>query len=277
VVKSSCAKNVLLSKHLSYYPILKAPGCQGWTTLCNFPPNNWETSDASEKFVNVTWLCDNGWKTENIGVLASGEVLTVSIQDIAGLITEGALPLLSLTVSKLPAYSGSLPRIDAARTTLPAWRATLGLSTTHASTSYQGEIDPFPTQGSFLTFGPFIQFGEGMENYLILLNIENSPIARTSQVEIYDAKKTALKGTFEVRNNRATIIALDSLGFSPTDLPLIICQGMSAIPLYFSKTSDGSFLSLEHTHPPASYVIHGKRWEAQKILKNIWFSKVMQS
>lgn len=262
---------------MSYYPILKAPGSQGWTTLCNFPPNNWETSDSSGKFVNVTWLCENGWKTENIGVLASGEVRTVSIQDIAGLIPEGVLPLLSLTVAKLPVYSDSLPRTDVARTTMPAWRATLGLSTAYASTSYQGEIDPFPAPGSLLTFGPFIQFGEEIENYLILMNIENSPIARTSQVEIYDSEKTALKGTFEVRNNDATIIALGSLGFSPTDLPLIICRGMSAIPLYFSKTSDGSFLSLEHTHPPASYVIHGKRWEAQKILKNIWFSKAMQS
>lgn len=262
---------------MSYYPILKAPGCQGWTTLCNFPPNNWETRDSSAKFVNVTWLCETAWKTENIGVLASGEVRTVSIQDIAGLIPEGVFPLLSLTASKLPPYSGTLPRTDAARTTVPAWRATLGLSTTHASTSYQGEIDPFPAQGSLLTFGPFIQFGEEVENYLILMNIENSPVARTSQVGIYDSEKTVSKSTFEVRNNDATIIALDSLGFGPTDLPLIVCRGMSAIPLYFSRTSDGQFLSLEHTHPPASYVIHGKRWEAQRILKNVWFSKAMQS
>ncbi len=261
---------------MSYYPILKAPGCQGWTTLCNFPPNNWETRDSSKKFVNVTWLCEAGWKTENIGVLAFGEVRTVRIQDIAGLIPEGVLPLLSLTMSKPPAFSDSLPRTDATRTNVPAWRAALGLSTAHASTSFQGEIDPFPAPGSLLTFGPFIQFGEEIENYLILMNIENSPIARTAQVEIYDAEKTVLKGRFELRNNDATIIALDSLGFSPTDLPLIICRGMSAIPLYFSKTSDGSFLSLEHTHPPASYVILGKRWEAQKILKNIWFSKAAQ-
>ncbi len=224
----------------------------------------------------MTWLCEAGWKTENIGVLASGEVRTVSIQDIAAFIPEGVLPLLSLTMSKPSAFSDSLPQTDVTRTKVPAWRAALGLSTAHASTSYQGEIDPFPAPGSLLTFGPFIQFGEEIENYLILMNIENSPNARTAQVEIYDSENTALKGTFEVRNNDATIIALDSLGFGPTDLPLIICRGMSAIPLYFSKTSDGSFLSIEHAHPPACYVIHGKRWEAQKILKNIWFSKAAQ-
>ena len=258
---------------MSYYPILKAPGCQGWTTLCNFSPNNWETTDSSEKFVNVTWRCEAGWKTETIGNLASNEVRTVKSQNIAGLVPEDALPLLSLTTAKLPVHSDNLPRTDGPRTTVPAWRAALGLSTAATSTSYQGEIDPFPSQGSLLTFGPFIQFGEEVENYLILLNIESSPIIRTSQVKIYDSRKTVLKGTFEVRNNNATIIALDNLGFNPSDLPLIICRSMAAIPLYFSKTTDGAFLSLEHTHPPASYVIHGKRWEAQKILKNIWFSK----
>lgn len=221
----------------------------------------------------MTWRCETGWKTENIGNLAFDEMRTVKSQDIAGLVPESALPLLSLTMAKLPAHSDNLPSLDGPLTTVPAWRAALGLSTRHASTSYQGEIDPFPSQGSLLTFGPFIQFGKEIENYLILLNIENSPIIRTSQVEIYDSEKTMLKGTFEIRNNDATVIAMDNLGFNPSDLPLIICRSMAAIPLYFSKTTDGAFLSLEHTHPPASYVIHGRRWEAQKILKNIWFSK----
>lgn len=126
---------------MSYYPILKAPGCDGWTTLCNFPPNNWESRDFSKKFVNVTWISESGWKTENIGVLAFGEVRTIRIQDIAGLISDNVLPLLSLTTSKLPSYSESLPQTYAPTTSFPAWRAALGLSSTNASTSYQGEID----------------------------------------------------------------------------------------------------------------------------------------
>ena len=258
---------------MSYYPILKAPGCQGWTTLCNFSPNNWESRDYSKKFINVTWRYETGWRTEIIGTLLPGMTRTICNQDIAGLVHEDALPLLSLTVAKLPTHSDNLPRTDKPKTTVPAWRATLGLSTDTTSTSYQGEIDPFPFQGSLLTFGPLIQFGEEVENYLILLNIEDSSIIRTSQVEIYDSRETLLKSTFDVRNNGVTIIALNDFGFNPSDLPLIICRGMAAIPLYFSKTTDGAFLSLEHTHPPASYVIHGRRWEAQKILKKIWFSK----
>jgi len=261
---------------LSFYPILKAPGCQGWATLCNFSPNNWEARNSTEKFVSLTWAEEGEWRTKSLGMLACDALRTVSFEEISSMIPEGVLPLLSLSATKLPTHSNSLPQIEAPLTSVPGWRATLGLSTAKASVSYQGEIDPFPSQGTMLTFCPFIQFGEEIENYLIFLNMEKSPVARTAQVEIYDSKKTVLRGQFAVKNNDATIIALDGLGFSTTDLPLIICREMSAIPLYFSKTRDVSFLSLEHSHPPACYVIHGPRWNAQKLLKKIWFSRVTQ-
>lgn len=261
---------------MSYYPILKAPHCQGWTTLCNFPPNNWERKISKEKFINVTWAEGGQWRTENVGKLAFNGIRTFGFNDLLKVIPQGVLPLLSLTLSKPPAHSDSLPQLEAIRTVMPAWRATLGLSTEYTSTSYQGEIDPFPVPGSMLTFGPFLQFGRGIENFLIFLNIEKSPKTRVAQVEIFDADKTALKAKFDVRNNDATIISLDGLGFSAMELPLIICREMAAVPLYFSKTSDGNFLSLEHTHPPASYVVHGRRWEAQKILKKIWLSRAVQ-
>ena len=163
-------------------------------------------------------------------------------------------------------------------TTMPNWRATLGLLSPLASTCYQGELDPFPAPGSLLTFAPFVQFGSGVENYMLFLNLEKSPQTRTATVEIYDsAVPGRCRGSFEVRNNAVSIVSLDDTGMGPEDLPVIICKGMSGIPLYLSKTTDGSYLSLEHTHPPASYVIHGKRWEAQKILKNDWFAKLGQA
>lgn len=260
---------------MSYYPILNAPDCLGWTTLCNYSPNNWEVRRVTEKFLNVTWSQDGIWVSRNIGKIAPEKSRTVNIGEIADMVPAGAMPLLSLSNSQPAEKSDLLPPSDTGRTNYPAWRAALGLSTPHASTSYQGEIDPFPAPGSLLTFSPFMQFGEGVENYLIFLNVEASAAARRARLEIYDsAQPGQLKGAFEVKNNSATVISLDGLGFGPTDLPVIISKEMSAIPLYFSRTRDGAYLSLEHTHPPASYVVHGKRWEAQKLLKNLWFSKV---
>jgi hypothetical protein len=258
---------------MSYYPLLAAPGCEGWATLCNFAPNSWEVRDRTAKLVNVTWSDGENWQSRNLGILPHNAIRSVMRAELEALVPADVLPLLSLTRTPLPAESSGLPKLDGPKTVVPAWRSTLGLRSSQASTSYQGEVDPFPPQGTLLTFGPFMQFATGVENYLILLNLENSPVSRTVEVEIYNSAQTSLKARFEARNNAANVIALDSLGLAPSDLPLVICRKMAAIPLYFSKTADGSHLSLEHTHPPASYVIHGKRFEVQKMLKNLWFSK----
>lgn len=258
---------------MSYFPILNAPDCHGWTTLCNFSPNNWEVIDKADKFIHVTWTESGVWRSKKLGNLISDELRTITVGELEGIVPGDALPLLSLSLNELPETSDILPNIDIFRTNLPAWRAALGLSTEISSVSYQGEIDPFPSMGSLLTFNSFMQFGNEIENYLLIANIEKSPIIRTSQLKIYNSKTMELKSTVVVKNNNISVVSLDNLGFTQTDLPLIICKEMSAIPLYFSKTKDNSLLSLEHTHPPASFAIHGKRWDVQKTLKNKWFSK----
>lgn len=259
---------------MSYYPILSAPGCTGWTTLCNFPPNNWETSGRADKLIHVTWAQDDCWRSAPLGVLEHGATRTIKSGDVASLVPAGALPLLSLGTVELKASCNVLPRTNCEPTFVPVWRATCGLSAARASTSYQGEVDPFPPQASLLTFCPLIQFGEDIENYLLFLSVESSPCTRTARVEVYDAANTVSRAAFDVRNNALNVIPLDHLGLSPSELPLILCREMAGIPLYFSRTRDGAFLSLEHTHPPLSYVIHGKRSEAQKALKQTWFGRV---
>ncbi len=256
---------------MSFYPILSAPGCTGLTTLYNFPPNNWEDMRKERRLVNLTWAQDGAWRSVTLGELAFGEMQAYIRADLAAHVPEDALPLAS---TPFPERSESLPT-GMHGTNMPNWCATLGLVSPLASTCYQGELDPFPVPGSLLTFAPFMQFGVGIENYMVLLNLEKSAQARTSTVEIYDsAVPGRYYGSFEVRNNAVSDVSLDDTGMGAADLPVITCKGMSGIPLYFSKTTDGAFLSLEHTHPPASYVIHGKRWEAQKILKNDWFAKL---
>lgn len=259
---------------MSYYPILDVPGVSGWTKVYNFSPNNWETRQRREQCINFTFSTGGEWVTESLGKLPYGAVRTVNADELRGRIKKNAIALLSLTPTPLPSSSNLLPVLSDSMTTTPAWRATIGLSSDCAQTSYQGELDPFPRSGTLLTFGPFLQYGIGIENYLIFLNAENSAMTRTANLEIYNANDLNFKGRFTVRNNSSNMISLDDLGLNREDLPLIICKDMSGIPLYFSRTSDGAFMSLEHTHPPASFVVHGNRWEAQKLLKKNWFNKV---
>ena len=262
---------------MSFYPVLTAPGCTGRTTLYNFPPNNWEDVRNERRLVNLTWAQDSAWRSVTLGELAFGAMQAYTLADVSTHVPDNALPLLSLASTPFPEYSESLPT-GMHGTNMPNWRATLGLASPLASTCYQGELDPFPAPGSMLTFAPFIQFGDGIENYMFLLNLEKHPQTRASMVEIYDsAKPVRCLGRFEVRNNAVSVLSLDGLDLGPEDLPVVICKGMSGIPLFFSKTCDGAYLSLEHTHPPASYVIHGKRWDAQRILKSNWFARLGQT
>jgi hypothetical protein len=263
---------------MSYYPILKVPDCVGSTTLFNFAPNNWERVERQKRYINATWAEGNIWRSLCIGTLAVGDSCTLSAADILmdSLVSE-QIVFLSLTTKALQSKSQELPTIETHPfTSVPAWRATLRLSTLNATTCYQGEIDPFPPKSSLLSFCPFIQHGSSVENLLVLVNIEKSPVSREALVEVIDASSMAKKGEFKILNNDVTTISLNDLGFSESDLPLIICRGMSAIPLYLSRTKDGTHLSMEHTHPPASIVVHGCRWEIQKSLKNYWFSKVVK-
>ena len=259
---------------MPYYPILKVPGFHGWTTLCNYPPNNWETSRTASKFINITWSDNDKWKTNTIDRIEPYSSRTITEEEVSDYVPEDSLPFLSLSTEKPEADSDVLPAIGYKTTAIPAWRATLGLSTKSGSTSYQGEIVPFPENGTLLSFCPFMQYGSNIENYLVLVNLERSPIQRKSEIEIYNTKDTRLMGRFEFINNNITTINLDNLGFDEYDLPLIISKDTSAIPLYLTKTTDGKYISFEHTHAPASYVVHGNRWKAQSFIKKSWFEKV---
>ncbi len=261
---------------MSYYPLLKAPGCESWTTLCNFSPNNWEYTANTRKIVNVTWTEDSNWISRKIGELEANAIRTIKANELEDIVPSDSIVLLSLTDEPLTDVSNTLPQVKSP-TVMPAWRSSLGLSTTSTSTSYQGEIDPFPSPGSLLSFCPFLQVGEGVCNYLVLMNIEKEATKRNAIVEIYDAADKVLKGEFRISNNAINVISLDGLEFERDDLVLNICREMGAIPLYLSLTADGTYISLEHTHPPASLAIHGNRWGVQKVLKNFWFEKMARS
>ena len=256
---------------MSYYPILSAPKCKGWTTVCNFPPNNWEYRDRNKKSLYLSWAEGGYWKSIKIDELAYGESKTVTHKQALEHMLSDSLPLLSLTDNSLPDESELLP-VNKNPTVVPAWRASIGLETENYRTNYQGEIDPFPVPGSMLTFSPFIQSSNDIQNYILLMNIEKSAKKRKSNTEIYiSSEPSKIISEIEVYNNEANLIPLDNAWFNENDLPVFINREMSSIPIYISIDKQGR-LSLEHTHPPASYAIHGNRWATQKILKDRWFS-----
>jgi len=259
---------------MSYYPILIAPYCTGQTILYNFPPNNWEPAYKGPQTINLSYTDGFFWHSVVLGELAYGDFKLIKFEDIRDLVPNYVLPLLSLTRIKLDNKSKKLPKLVCSHTNVPQFRSTLSLASHYTDVSYQGELNPFPSKASLLTFSPFLQYGNKVENFLLLLNLEEEADNREVKVEIFDARTKLRKGIKNASSNNISIISLDDCGFSRDDLPVVICREMSAIPLYFSCANEGEFLSLEHTHPPASLVVHGDRFGVQKNLKNLWFSEL---
>ena len=65
---------------------------------------------------------------------------------------------------------------------------------------------------------------------------------------------------------------MDKYNIKQDQLPVFICRDMAGIPFGFGLNRSAPMLSLEHTHPPASFVVHGNRFETQKIIKSNWFN-----
>ncbi len=242
--------------------------------LYNFSPNNWENRNKATQYIFITYLQDSVWHNRHVGELQYGESKSFQLEDYDFIPNDDTLVLLSLNTRFLDKICKELPKLQQPEVFNPMWRSTLGLFSKFTESSYQGEINPFPEKASLLTFGPFMQFGDSIENYVLLLNIESKPINRVSEVEIYNAKNKRLLKTQSIESNQINIVRLDNIGLDETDLPVIVCRDMAFIPLYFSTTKDGGFLSLEHSHPPSKFVVHGKRFNAQGYLKKLWFSQL---
>ena len=46
-----------------YFPFISINDFEGWTTLNNFPPNNWEIESPVNSYISCTWVENNNWKT----------------------------------------------------------------------------------------------------------------------------------------------------------------------------------------------------------------------
>lgn len=258
---------------MSYYPLLRAPHCHGKTTLYNFSPNNWEGVKKVSQYLHLSTVVNNKWQHTLIDELSYGQHKVISGNEPNFALLNDSIALLSLSETMLPEATDVLPKLQTSQTFMPNWRASLGLYSQSSQTSYQGEINPFPGKASLLTFSPFVQFGENVENYVLLCNVEAQPDHREVVVEIYDAATNELKSEQNALSNQINIISLDNIGLNENSLPIVICRKMAAIPLYFSSHNQGEFLSMEHTHAPASLVVHGNRFGAQAHLKKYWLSR----
>jgi hypothetical protein len=262
---------------MSFYPLFNVVGNSGFVNLPNFSPNNWEKTQEGSKEIYAISTDGTMWRSEYYMSIQPNRFALVHANNFRSneVIEHEGTYLSDLRLLQLKETKGfegefsELPKNTLGSTHFPEWRATIGLENSSSKVSYQGEINPVPSHASLLTFHPFIQFGD-VENYFVFLNLEKSPIYRWAEIEIYLAGTAKKVGTHKIRNNSANIIPLNQYGFSPSDLPVFLSKNMAGIPFGFGMDIKSGMLSLEHTHPPASFTLHGNRLSSQKSIKTNW-------
>jgi hypothetical protein len=260
---------------MAFYPLFNITDCKGFVTLANFSPNNWENANEQKKTIWAIWSDGKCWNTKKVREILPNSFETFQTKDFEEIIKinskdlSSELVLLEMRIDELKPQLESLPSNSLPLTHYPEWRSTIGFSKNDAEVSYQGEIDPLPPKATLLTFHPFIQHNE-VQNYLVFLNIEKSPNFRFGDLELFNSKTKEKIAEIKVRSNFVNIIPLDEYGFSPNDLPVFYCKNMGGVPFGFGIGTNSQILSLEHTHPPGSFTLHGNRMNSQKYIKTQW-------
>jgi len=255
-----------------FFPLMKVLDLEGFLELSYLPANNWENRFRKKLNVYLLWSNGNSWNVELFGKIKFGEVLRITTSDVDENVMKSGVCLFYPTTDVLDGPLKALPSKEFWSSRIPEWRSTTGFFNANAQTSYQSEIFPLPPKANLLTFHPFIQYGE-VANYLLVLNISQDPMIKESAIEFLNSVDMKKMGKAHVKTNSATCIALDGLGYLPTDLPLFISPSMAGIPFGLGISHDKKMLSMEHTHPPASFVLFGNRVGMQSKIKKAWFKK----
>jgi hypothetical protein len=155
----------------------------------------------------------------------------------------------------------------------PPWRSNIKIYGNHMGASYQGEIPEsfLDLKLSLISCSPMFQQNKDIENFFYLVNLNRDPRKLNFTIDILTSKRRVLS-TLEGFTNRINCYKLDHF-ISGENNGLLIFRSneFGGIPLYFSKNSNNSSLSLEHTHPPVEQIYGGKRYIFQKRKKNYWF------
>ncbi len=256
-----------------FFPLMKTENLDGFLDLIYAAPNNWENRIRKTIYMHLIWSENSHWRTRLVSVMKKGDIYRLNTKDLELNVMQNNLALAYPSRSPLPEKISSLPTEKTWFSEVPAWRNTSGFYNSFAQVSYQADMEPLPSKASLMTFHPFIQFSE-IENRLVVLNATNSPELIESKIQIYNSSEMKLIAEEKVVTNSLTTIYLDKFEFQPTDLPIFYCPNMAGIPFGLGISKDSKMLSMEHTHPPASLVLHGNRRTIQGKIKKNWINRM---
>ena len=259
-----------------FFPLMKTPNLNGFCDLVYESPNNWENRIHKPISLYLLWSNGNRWLSKKISEMNYGDEIRLVTKDIDEKCLATGLALIYPSLEPIEPELSTLPSQKVWYSEIPAWRNTSGFYNEFTQVSYQSDIEPLPSKASLLTFHPFIQFGDVINN-LLVLNVTNDPKIQSGKISMFNSFDKSFVADTLISTNSLTTIPLDVYSFKPTDLPVFYSPEIAGIPFGLGIAKSGKMLSLEHTHPPASLVLHGNRRAIQGKIKKSWIEKLVKA
>ena len=259
-----------------FFPLMKTPNLNGFCDLVYESPNNWENRIHKPISLYLLWSNGNRWLSKKISEMNYGDEIRLVTNDIDEKCLATGLALIYPSLEPMEPELSTLPSRKVWYSEIPAWRNTSGFYNEFTQVSYQSDIEPLPSKASLLTFHPFIQFGDVINN-LLVLNVTNDPKIQSGKISMFNSFDKSFVADTLISTNSLTTIPLDVYSFKPTDLPVFYSPEIAGIPFGLGIAKSGKMLSLEHTHPPASLVLHGDRRGIQGKIKKSWIEKLVKA
>ena len=259
-----------------FFPLMKTPNLNGFCDLVYESPNNWENRIHKPISLYLLWSNGNRWLSKKISEMNYGDEIRLVTNDIDEKCLATGLALIYPSLEPMEPELSTLPSRKVWYSEIPAWRNTSGFYSEFTQVSYQSDIEPLPSKASLLTFHPFIQFGDVINN-LLVLNVTNDPKIQSGKISMFNSFDKSFVADTLISTNSLTTIPLDVYSFKPTDLPVFYSPEIAGIPFGLGIAKSGKMLSLEHTHPPASLVLHGNRRAIQGKIKKSWIEKLVKA
>lgn len=260
---------------MNYYPLLEAPGFEGFVSLANIAP----TEETSDKTVYIYGAQAEGsrWSVTPCGSLAPGVLGRFGRKSAA------FLPSCSIFffMSEEASFSESLPELPSPNKfqfSTPRWRGTLGLSGSSMDVGYSGEYPDemlVLAKSSCLSISPLLQLGSRVETKILFINMLLKPKIASHRARLLVAETKEVLQEFQITSNTVSVCSVDHALVQKISGRLchFAVDGVTGIPVYFSYAKETGEMSLEHSHPPVEFIVFGDV-SAQRTLvrsiKNTW-------
>ena len=236
------------------YPLLKPPNdlYDSFVTIHNFHPFPLSFGLNKERYLYLVYSYNNSWISIFLETIKAGQSYCIYYSNVLKYLPSvGVTAFVALSSHHLVDEFHHLNHISTPKS-LPAWRATISITKGQAGTSFQGECPIFPPNRSLISFSPFIQ-GSDTDNYFYLVNLTDSPKHYSSELKVYDPCQTSTPlATYIATTNSCNLFMLGKDLSNYTSL-VFYCPDITGVPIFMS--SSDSKLSMEHTHPAASFTL----------------------